>query len=66
MQCQQLGDVQAGCWAKLRELETGDAAWMGLERSVRQDLGHLCQPRSGLGEATEKKMDMREQPLSDF
>ena len=39
---------------------------MGLERSVRQDLGHLCQPRSGLGEATEKGMDMGEQPLRDF
>lgn len=34
---------------KALELETGDAQLGDLERSVRQDLGHLCQPRSGLG-----------------
>lgn len=66
MQRQRLGDAQAGCRAKLWELETGDAAWVGLERSVRQDLGHLRQPRSGLGEATEKGLDMGQQPLRDF
>ena len=38
---------------------------MGLERSVRQHLEHLFQPRSGLGESTEKGMGMGEQPVMD-